>query len=255
MQTQVQKPESIRLWSGVFKIDWVNIWVMKDAGLEATTLIWQIKWHNGKLPPRQKLDWLKFKGTMIEINLENVNKVFGWEFSSVAWNPVVVTWESHGTGWVVWTPFKLNNKNGDNTIVASITIKAGWSALVLNTDYRTYVWDWVNGELWYTYIVPLTAQTLAITADYTYTPYAKKVITYDDLIRVISMYPIEFINTDANGKQFWVKIFQAYATNSINFNFPSDDDIEASLELPMEFWAYPDSNNKYYEIIDEQDVI
>jgi hypothetical protein len=43
----------------------------------------------------------------------------------VAGTPVVITAEAKGTGWVVGKPIRLNNKNGANTVVASITIKAG----------------------------------------------------------------------------------------------------------------------------------
>lgn len=97
--------------------------------------------------------------------------------SDVAWTPVVVTNEAHGTWWTVWIPFKLNNKNWANTQVTITTIKANSTTLADWTDYDTYVWDGTNGDLGYTYIVPLTAQTLAITANYTYTPNASENIT------------------------------------------------------------------------------
>lgn len=254
MQTQVQSAESVRLGNWVLKVDGVNIWLLKDASLEVDTAIGQIMGHNWKLPPRQKIKGVKFKATFQEIHLENINKVFGWEFSSVAGDPVNVTWEAHGTGWVVWEPIKLLNKNGAGTEVTSIVVKADGVALVLDTDYKVYVADGTNGEKGYTYIIPLTTQTLAITADYTYTPYAKKVITYDDVIKAITMYPVEFLNTDENWKVFGVKIFQAYASNSLSMSFAWDDDLENSSEIPVEFGAYPNDNNQYYEIIDEQDV-
>lgn len=82
----------------------------------------------------------------------------------------------------------------------------------------------------------------------------RKVLTYDDVLRVIEMYPIEFENTDGAWKKFWIKIFKAYATNSINFTFPSDDELDKTIELPIEFGAFPDENNKYFEMFDEQDV-
>lgn len=92
--------------------------------------------------------------------------------SNVVGSPTSVTAEPHGTGWVQGTPFKLNYKNGANTIVASIVVKGAGTPLVLNTDYRTYVGDGLNGDLGYTYIVPITANATAITADYSYTPNA-----------------------------------------------------------------------------------
>lgn len=82
----------------------------------------------------------------------------------------------------------------------------------------------------------------------------KKVLTYDDVLRAIELYPIEFVNTDAEGKKFGIKIFKAYATNSLNFTFPSDEELDKTIELPIEFGAYPNEDNKYFEMFDEQDV-
>jgi hypothetical protein len=109
-----------------------------------------------------------------------VAKLFGGTTVDVAASPVSVTAEAHGTGWTVGKPIKLNNKDGDGTIVASIVVKAGVTTLAAGTDYNTYVGDGTNGDLGYTYIVPVTVQTLAITADYSYTPNAteKSVITH-----------------------------------------------------------------------------
>ena len=71
-------------------------------------------------------------------------------------------------------PFALLNKNGANTQVSSIVVKAGAGTLALNTDYNVFVGDGSNGTLGYTYIVPVTAQTLAITVNYSYTPNASQ---------------------------------------------------------------------------------
>lgn len=177
MQTAVQKEDSVRLWSWILKVNNVNIGLVKDAWLETETLVWQIKAHNGKLPPRQKLNWVKFKAIMLEINLENLQKIFGWELTTIDW--------------------------------------------VSNTDNP--------GK-------------------------TRKVITYDDLIRAITMYPVEFINTNADWEKFWVRIFQAYALNGLTLPFGSDEELEASMEVPIEFGAYPNVDNKYFEVIDEQDI-
>lgn len=177
MQNNVQKPDSVRLWNWSLLVDWINIWLVEDAWLEVTETIWQVKGHNWKMPPRRKLTDVKFKATMLELNFENIKKIFWWELTT------------------------------------------------LDAASNTETWN------------------------------ERKVLTYDDLIRKISMYPISFENKDADWKVFWVKIFQAYSTNSMNFTFPSEDDLETSIKLPIEFWAYPDENNKYYELIDEQDMI
>lgn len=95
---------------------------------------------------------------------------------SIAASPVSVTAEAHGTGWTVGTPFRLNHKDADNTIVGSIVIKEDGVALTLDTDYKTYVGDGVNGDLGWTYITPIAAQTGVITADYSYTPAAAEML-------------------------------------------------------------------------------
>lgn len=161
---------SIRLtWVGSY----VDVWAIRDAGAE--------------LDPSKQTDirsdnrWILETFSLIKtkamfLALENQKGSFLTKLwfttseSLVAWTPVIVTAEAKGTGWVVWKPFKLTNKNGANTQVASITIKANAIALVLNTNYTVYVWDWTNGDLWFTYITPVTANALVITADYTYTP-------------------------------------------------------------------------------------
>jgi len=121
-----------------------------------------ISYDNGVIT--MKCNWLETFDSDAVVKLAWMLK------STVAGSPTTVTAEAKGTGWTVAKPIKLNNKNGANTIVSSIVIKANAVALVLNTDYKTYVGDGTNGELGYTYIVPLTAQTLTITADYSYTP-------------------------------------------------------------------------------------
>ena len=115
-----------------------------------------------------KFDWLQ------NIDFDVIDIITWIPVQSVASAPVVITNESHWTGWTVWKPIKLNNKDGDNTLVTVTTIKNNSTTLASWTDYNTYVWDWTNGDLGYSYIVPITAQTWAITANYTYTPLATK---------------------------------------------------------------------------------
>lgn len=115
------------------------------------------------------------KGNWYEAgDVDAVKALVGKTVLNVATTPVVVTAEAHGTGWTIGKPFALNYKNGANTVVASITVKVNAVSKVLNTDYSVYVGDGTNGTLGVTYIVPITAQTLAITVDYTYTPNASK---------------------------------------------------------------------------------
>ena len=118
---------------------------------------------------------IKVTGNWFEVgDLDALSVLLGEAYTSVAASPIAVTGEAKGTGWTVGQPIKLTNKDGDNTIVASIVVKEDSVALNLTTDYTTYVGNGTNGELGYTYIVPVTAQTGVITVDYSYTPSATR---------------------------------------------------------------------------------
>ena len=138
----------------------------------------------------------------------------------------------------------MTNKNGDNTVVASITVKGGGSTLSLNTDYRIFVGDGSNGELGYTFITPITSQAGAITADYTYTPNASKKIVFSDS-GTKTLKVMRISNTDENGKIFKIDI-----ENATNFSAPvitfAGDDADDVAVLPITF------QGDVVEITDEQ---
>lgn len=120
---------------------------------------------------------------------------------SIDSSPVAVTWEAKGTGWTVGQPIKATNKNWANTQVASLVVKAGWSALTLNTNYSVYVWNWTNGDLGFTYVVPLTTSALAITFDYSYTPNATEYQSEQSLTKQLPQLIVKIVwCPDSNGK-------------------------------------------------------
>ena len=252
MQTTIQKAEAIRKGSVLVQVGdnfsaLVDIGAIRSPKLTMLTENQEIKFDNvDSLKQFAEGDKVKFDFTLAEINLTNLAKFDKGliTLSSVAGNSTPVTGEAHGTGWTVALPIKLTNKNGDNTIVGSIVVKAGGSTITLNTDYKTYVGDGSNGELGATYIVPLTAQTLAITVDYAYVPNASKKIVFarsgtktDIVCRVI--------NTDANGKTFKIDIDEVTNVQAPDITFPADDDAEvASTPISLE--------GRIVEIVDEQ---
>lgn len=191
---------------------------------------------------------VKITFDLAEINFDNLAVLDGGilNLTTVASSPVAVTDEAHGTGWTVATPIRLNNKNGANTIVSSIVVKAGAGTLTLNTDYKTYVGDGINGALGYTYIVPLTAQTLAITASYSYTPNASKKLTFNDSGTKTLKY-MRLVNTDENSKEFRIDIGEGtnFAPLSIDFAGDAQDDVAI---LPVDF------QGNIIEWVDEQAV-
>lgn len=140
---------------------------------------------------------ISIKGNWYEVGeYAAVNKITGKDTLSIAASPVTVTAEAHGTGWTVGTPIKANYKNGANTIVSSIVVKQGVTTLALTTDYTTYVGDGVNGLLGYTYIVPVSAQTNAITFGYSYTPSASQYMGGTIQNTVIPQLVIRVTSTD-----------------------------------------------------------
>lgn len=186
---------------------------------------------------------------LCEINLTNLAKLDAGliTLSPVAGTPVAVTGEAHGTGWTQGQPIKLTYKNGDNSVVASITVKGAGSSLVLNTDYRIFVGDGVNGELGYTFVTPITTQAGAITVDYTYTPNAsKKIVFADSGTKTLKVMRIS--NTDENGKIFKIDI-----ENATNFSAPvitfAGDDADDVAVLPITF------QGDVVEITDEQQTV
>lgn len=187
---------------------------------------------------------------LCEINLTNLAKLDAGlvELTTVPGGaPVAVTGEALGTGWVQGQPIKLAQKNGDNTSVGSIVVKAGGSPLTLNTDYRVYVGDGSNGTLGHTYIVPITSQSGVLTADYSYTPNASKKLTFKDSGTKATKV-MRITNTDENGKVFKIDIENATNFAPISIDFAGDEEEDVAV-LPITF------QGDIVEITDEQQTV
>ena len=151
--------------------------------------------------------------------------------NTVAGSATPVTDEAHGTGLTVGQPFKLNNKDGDNTIVASIVVEEDGTPLTVTTDYTSYVGDGTNGELGYTYIVPVTAQTGAITVSYSYTPNAAVASSLAATTLETPRLVVKIATAaDENGKVNYQYLVDASVSGSIVDSFldPSNNDLEGS---------------------------
>lgn len=173
---------------------------------------------------------------LAEIKFENLAILDGGILNMTtvpAGSPVTVTAEAHGTGWTIGQPIICNNKNGNNTIVTSIVVKNGATTLTAGTDYRTYVGDGSNGTLGYTYIVPLTAQLLAITFGYSYTPNASKKLTFNDSGTKALKY-MRIINTNNAGKEFRVDIQNGTNFSPISIGFAGDAQDDVAI-FPVDF--------------------
>ena len=254
MQTSVQRENAVRFGSWALNIStdnwntWINLWALKDAKLVVDKIIKEMVFDNAKAKPKVKINEVVFSASLYEIALDNLQKI-DWiaDYITIDWTATNVTWEDLGTGWVVWTPIRLKNKNGDNTIVTNIVINADWTALVAWTDYDTYV------HAGYTFVLPKTAQTGVLTGDYTYTPLARKEQIYKDVQKYLALNMFKFSNYDENGKEFSIVFPQGYNKSWIEAQFQPDDS-EDTMGLWIEIKAFPDSSNELFRIIDEQDV-
>jgi hypothetical protein len=251
-QTTIQKTAAVRKGSVVVKVgdsfaSLVDIGALRKPVFTSLIENQEIKFDN-VTDLKKFVNGLKvqFSFDLAEINLTNIASMdAGWAtLATVAASPVAVTGEALGTGWTQGTPIKLANKNGANTIVASITIKENGVSLVLNTDYRTYVGNGTNGELGATYIVPVSARTLAITADYTYTPNTAKKLTFATSgTKTLKVIRVE--NTDENGKIFRIDIQNVTNLKAPAITFAGDVEADVAI-LPIEMVG------EIVEIRDEQ---
>lgn len=257
MQNTVQKVSSVRFGSGVLSMSsddgatWVNLGAIKDANMSVTKSIIEVVMDNARMAPKVRIDEAVFSANLYEIALENLQTI-DWfaTYSTVDASPVNVTAEAHGTGWVVGVPFKLTHKDWDNTLVSSVVVDEDAVALTLNTDYRIFL-----GGDGYTYILPVTAQTGAITVDYTYTPLASKQQLYKDVVKTLATNRFKFVNTDEDGLEFGIEVYEGYNRAGIEATFLPDDTTDDALNIPIEIKAYPVTwSQNMFRIFDEQDI-
>lgn len=241
--------------SGILYVAGVNVGLLNAAKLETTFDVLSIKADNGRLPAYKRINEAKLSAELYEVYLPNLSAIdTHGVLTSTAGTPVAVTNEAHGTGWTVGKPIKLDNKNGADTIVASIVVKSAGTTLTLATDYSTYVGDGTNGTLGYTYIVPVTAQVGAITVNYSYTPSVSKDITWSDVAKLVGYYEVKFENTDSNGKKFSITFPAGYSTSDLTMEFKSDETIDEAMTVPFEVTAFPSDTGVMFVIHDEQSV-
>lgn len=83
MQNSVLNSKSVRLWSGVLKVNWVDIWAIDSAWLDAVIKTIQLKFKNAKLDPRTQVESVSFKADMVELDMVKMNSIFGWELTTI----------------------------------------------------------------------------------------------------------------------------------------------------------------------------
>lgn len=251
-QTAIQNSTAVR--KGAVKVEigndfssLVDIGALRNPKLTSKAENQAIKFDNvAELKKFVNGKMIEMSFDLCEINLTNLATLDAGlvTLATTAGSATPVTNEALGTGWTQGTPIALDNKNGANTVVSTIVVKAGGSALVLNTDYRIYVGNGSNGTLGVTYIVPITTQSGVLTADYSYTPNASKKITFSDS-GVKTAKVMRISNTDENNKVFKIDIENATNFAPISIDFAGDDEEDVAV-LPIVF------TGDIVEIIDEQ---
>jgi hypothetical protein len=126
-------------------------------------------------------------------------------------------------------------------------VKEGVTTLDVTDDYVSYVGDGSNGELGYTYIVPVTAASGAITVGYSYTPNASKNITFNDS-GTKTLKVMRLINTDENSKEFRIDIEDGTNFAPISVDFAGDAEDNVAI-LAVDF------QGNIVEWVDEQQTV
>ena len=267
-QTTIQNQNAIFPFDG-YKVEiGETIGALTDVGSCEGDVTALVKWtkfkyddaNTGTIIDQAKDMSADLKFIMNELSIANLVNVGSGIFTQVdvAGTPVAVTGEALGTGWTVGQPIKLANKNGANTIVASITIDAGGSPLVDGTNYNTYVGDGSNGTLGYTYIVPITANALVLDADYTYTPNESTTLAAGGASVTLTPKIVKFSNVNSSLQERSLTFYSStLADGGFNFTFGSaiNEGIE-NMEVMMTGGLDPDrtDGSQLLAYLDEQSV-
>lgn len=83
MQNTVKRPETVRMWSWILKINDIDVWAIDSSWIDASFNIVTLKFANASLPPRKKLEKIVFKAEIVELYLDTINTIFGWELSTL----------------------------------------------------------------------------------------------------------------------------------------------------------------------------
>ncbi len=184
-------------------------------------------------------------------------------YDTQAASAVSVTDELHvltGTAPAGLVAVPLNYKNGDGTIVTSITVKdaAGTSA-VLGTDYTLSL-----GSDGYTYIARVTGSTVITDGDtakvsYSYTPLANKSLSSGgkSTIGYLDIKLTNLKNIQGIDKSKTITVYKCQIQSGLDYKFPAGDSADP-LAYPVELKGYEDTTrtagDQLYKIIDEQGV-
>lgn len=257
MQTSVQNAKSIRLGSVICRVNGVNIGALANAKFTAEVETLTLSAHNAKLPPSKKVSKVSLSCESWEIDVARLQVLDG--LGTVTQLPsetkAVVGEQLSGAGMVaVGTVFTLDKSSSTGSVVTAVTVKND-TTTVQPADYTLFVNPATNKcQIRFTKAVTV-AQGKKLTIDYTYQSHTAVQYTVADVNSVIGLYPVEFVNTNKDGKEFVIGLYSAYQANGIEWGFQADDKLDDVMSQSLEFVAFPDGDNLLYYIRDEQGVL
>jgi len=239
-QTTGQKPDSLRFGSGQVLIgadagSLVDIGCLRGLSFVSKAENSEVEFDNcPSILKFAKGDRGSFTLDLAEVDFTTLSQTDDGLVNLVfnAGTPVSITDETKTI--TSETPLQFDNKNGDNTRVASIVVTdvGGATTYVEGTDYEVFV-----GANGYTGILMIDGGAITsgqdVEIDYDYTPNANKTLTFNTTGSKVGKY-VRIINTDSQGRTFQIDIQDASNINALEMPFVSDneDDVMVvSLEL------------------------
>jgi len=255
MQTKVQNENSLRLGSVICRVRGVDIGALANAKFTAETEVLTLAADNAKLPPRKKTTRVTLSCDSWEIDINRLKDLDGLgETTNLPSESIAITGEVLATADIVaGTAITLKKSNNTATPVTLVTVKNG-TTTIDSAEYTVFV-DPATKRSQVRFSAAVTvASGESVTIDYTYQSHAAVQYTVADVNSVIGTYPVEFVNTNKEGKEFLIGLYEAYQSKGIEWGFQSDDKLDEVMSQPLEFVALPDGDNLLYYIKDEQGI-
>lgn len=259
-QTTVQHADTIRFGSGIVEIgdsvdSLVNVGAITGVAFSHSFEKTSISSDNaGVILEKIGNEQATVSGNFMETGLPILAQYIGGlgTLVTIPGSATPVTGEAHTLG-AANVGIRLDNKNGNDTIVTDIVVKKGGVAKTLNEDYGVFV----DAEGW-TAIYPISGGTLfennRITVDYNYTPATGKRLNVGGRQK-INANVVRITNINSEGKKFEITVYKATANSGIGITFNSDDSSDVDV-VPFELVGTLDVNRvsgaQLFTIVDEQ---
>lgn len=252
MRTNVQNERAIRIGSGVIRKGGVNLGLFDKGTLELSVNTLQVRASNGHLPPRQKVESVKFSAELYEIDLNNFHKYLSsGETTKRTGATENITGEVLQKTGEVKTGKKFTLAKSNSVKATAITVKHKGQTIP-ESDYEIKVEDY-RTVIVYKKSTPLTL-TGDLTADYTIMTNDGIVYTIRDIISSIATEDLTFEQVDERGKAFKITIPKGYNSENMKLEIGHNDKLDEVMKLPITIEAFPDEAGRLAIIEDEQAV-